>query len=133
MFMSPWFAGQTANSPAFQKAQYEVQFGSKQLLNPEQLYNKTRALTGVSWQTKKGISGNVYSQYDNYGVLLGGIDSKIVTKRATELTPTMAAILRTHASQVACPAVVRQFASPTSESSLFQHVDETTTPLQLAT
>jgi len=133
MFMSPWFAGETANSPAFQKAQYEVQFGSKQLLNPEQLYNKTRALTGVSWQTKKGISGNVYSQYDNYGVLLGGIDSKSVTKRATELTPTMAAILRTHASQVACPAVVRQFASPTSESSLFQHVDETTTPLQLAT
>ena len=132
MLMSPWFSAESTESFAFDGAQFESQFGNKQLLSPEQLARKTRSLTGVSWRTSKDPSGRVHSSYDSFGVLLGGIDSDAVTNRATELTPAMTAILMTHATEAACPAVARQFAMPISERSLFTFVEETTLPLLLA-
>lgn len=129
MIMSPWFSGESVTSYAFNEAQYEAQFGSKQLLTPEQLGRKTRALTGVSWRSNMRPSGEMYSAYETFSVLLGGIDSEAVTSRATELTPTMTSILMTHATESACPAVVRQFAKPIDERTLFSFVEESTLPL----
>jgi hypothetical protein len=131
MLMSPWFSGETVSSYAFNSAQYEAEFGSKQLLDPEQLAKKTRAITGVAWRGRLRPSGIFESGYENFDVLLGGIDSSAVTTRATELTPTMTTILMTHATETACPAVVRQFAKPIEERSLFSYVEETTQPLVL--
>jgi hypothetical protein len=131
MIMSPWFSGESVTSYAFNEAQYEAQFGSKQLLTPEQLGRKTRALTGVSWRSNMRPSGTMSSAYEAFNVLLGGIDSDAVTTRATELTPTMTSILMTHATESACPAVVRQFAKPIEERSLFSYVEETMQPLVL--
>jgi hypothetical protein len=85
MIMSPWFSGESVTSYAFNEAQYEAQFGSKQLLTPEQLGRKTRALTGVSWRSNMRPSGEMNSAYETFSVLLGGIDSEAVTSRATEL------------------------------------------------
>jgi len=131
MLMSPWFSGETVSSYAFNSAQYEAEFGSKQLLDPEQLAKKTRAITGVAWRGRLRPSGIFESGYENFDVLLGGIDSSAVTTRATELTPTMTTILMTHATETACPAVVRQFAKPIEERSLFSYVEETMQPLVL--
>ena len=131
MLMSPWFSAESSDSYAFNGAQFESQFGNKQLLAPEQLARKTRSLTGVSWRTQKSPSGEISSSYETLGVLLGGIDSDAVTTRATELTPAMTAILMTHATEAACPAVARQFATPISERSLFTYVEEATLPLLL--
>ncbi|MDB4156077.1 DUF1588 domain-containing protein, partial [Gammaproteobacteria bacterium] len=131
MIMSPWFSGESVTSYAFNEAQYEAQFGSKQLLTPEQLGHKTRALTGVSWRSNMSPSGEMYSAYETFSVLLGGIDSEAVTTRATELTPTMTSILMTHATESACPAVVRQFVKPKEERSLFSLVEEPMQPLVL--
>ena len=95
MFMSPWFSAESVASYAFDGAHYESKFGSDQLLTPEQLARKTRAVTGVGWRTNVRPSGIVDSDYDQLSVLLGGIDSEAVTARAMELTPTMASILMT--------------------------------------
>ena len=132
MLMSPWFSAESTQSYAFDGAQFEAQFGNKQLLSPEQLARKTRSLTGVSWRTDKRPSGKINSSYERFGVLLGGIDSEAVTTRATELTPAMTAILMTHATESACTAVARQFATPIGDRSLFTYVEETTLPLLLA-
>jgi hypothetical protein len=132
MFMSPWFSAVSAVSYAFNSAQFESQFGNKQLLAPEQLARKTRALTGVAWRSHNRPSGALSSGYESFGVLLGGIDSDAVTTRATELSPAMTAILMTHATESACPAVVRQFATPINERSLFTYVEENTLPLLMA-
>ena len=129
MFMSPWFSGESVASYTFDSAHFESKFGSEQLLTPEQLARKTRAVTGVAWRTIKHPDGTVYSQYDELSVLLGGIDSAAVTARAIELTPTMTSILMTHATESACIAVARQFATPLVERSLFTMVEETTLPL----
>ena len=133
MLMSAWFGGETVTSYAFNEAQYEAQFGSKQLLTPEQLGRKTRAVTGVSWRSNMRPTGEMSSAYESFGVLLGGIDSEAVTTRATELTPTMTSILMTHATESACPAVVRQFVKPIEERTLFSFVEESTLPLLLGT
>ena len=129
MLMSAWFGGESVSSYAFNEAQYEAQFGSKQLLTPEQLGPKTRAVTGVSWRSNMRPSGEMSSAYESFGVLLGGIDSEAVTIRATELTPTMTSILMTHATESACPAVIRQFVKPIKERTLFSFVEESTLPL----
>ena len=131
MLMSPWFSGEKISSYTFNAAQYEAEFGSKQLLDPEQLARKTRAITGVAWRGILRPSGIFASGYENFGVLLGGIDSSAVTTRATELTPTMTTILMTHATQTACPAVIRQFAKPISERTLFSLVEVSMQPLIL--
>jgi len=132
MLMSPWFGSEQATSFTFDSAQFEAEFGNKQLLSPEQLARKTRALTGVLWRSKYDVKGRLNSAYDTYGVLIGGIDSNAVTSRATELTPTMASILMTHATETACPAVVRQFIMPAAERSLFSLVEESALPLAIA-
>ena len=129
MLMSAWFSGESITSYAFNEAQYEAQFGSKQLLTPEQLGRKTRAVTGVSWRSYMRPTGEMHSAYESFSVLLGGIDSDAVTNRATELTPTMTSILMTHATESACPAVVRQFVKPIEERTLFSFVEESTLPL----
>jgi len=132
MFMSPWFSGESVASYTFDSAHFESKFGSEQLLTPEQLARKTRALTGVAWRTNKQPNGTVYSQYDELSVLLGGIDSEAVTARAIELTPTMTSILMTHATESACIAVARQFSRPQGQRSLFTLVDVGTLPLSAA-
>ena len=58
--------------------------------------------------------------------MLGGIDSEVVTKRATGLTPAMSSILMTHATESACVAVARQFAKTDSSRSLLSLVQEST-------
>ena len=132
MFMSPWFSGETVASYTFDSAHFESKFGSEQLLTPQQLARKTRALTGVAWRTSKWVDGTVHSQYDDLSVLLGGIDSEAVTARAIEVTPTITSILMTHATESACLAVARQFARPQAERSLFNLVEESTLPLLAA-
>lgn len=128
MFMSPWFSGEEVTSYAFDRAHYESKFGSDQLLTPQQLARKTHALTGVGWRASVRPGGIVDSDYEELSVLLGGIDSEAVTSRATELTPTMASILMTHATETACVAVARQFAEPKDVRSLLSLVDESTQP-----
>jgi len=128
MFMSPWFSGETVTNYAFDSAHFEAKFGGDQLLTPQQLARKTRALTGVAWRTNPRPSGKVDSSYDELAVLLGGIDSEVVTSRAIELTPTMTSILMTHATESACIAVARQFARPAAERSLFSLIEESTQP-----
>jgi hypothetical protein len=128
MFMSPWFSGETVTSYAFDSAHFEAKFGGEQLLTPQQLARKTRALTGVAWRTSPSPSGRDFSDYEQLSVLLGGIDSEAVTARAIELTPTMTSILMTHATESACLAVARQFASPAAERSLLSLIEESTQP-----
>ena len=128
MFMSPWFSGDSVQSYAFDSAHYEAKFGSDQLLTPQQLAKKTRALTGVAWRTNLRPSGKVDSEYEQLSVLIGGIDSDVVTSRAIELTPMMTSILMTHATESACIAVARQFARPIADRSLFSLVEESTQP-----
>jgi len=132
MVMSPWFSADTTTSYEFRAIQMEANLGAERLLTPRQLAAKTLNLTGVAWRSNGSPSGAFYSGYDQLQVLLGGIDSVAVLERASSLTPSISAILETHAAEVSCPAVVKEFERPRSERQLLSLVDESMTPLGLA-
>ncbi len=132
MIMSPWFSAHSSTNYEFQAVQLEADLGAEQLLTPGQIAAKTQNLTGVYWRTNESPDGTSHSKYDELSVLLGGIDSIAVTERANLLTPSMTAILQSHAAETACPIVVKNLALPLAERRLFLKVDETITPLSIA-
>lgn len=132
MVMSPWFSAQSSTNFQFQTAQLEADLGAEQLLSPDQIAAKTKNLTGVYWRSGANPDGTSFSKYDELSVLLGGIDSITVTERANLLTPSITAILQSHAAETACPIVVKDLALPLAKRRLFLKVDETVTPLSIA-
>ena len=88
------------------------------LLTPEELAAKTEALTGYVWgrriQKPFGL-GETRSKlhdpqgYSGYQLLYGGIDSDGIIERTGDMTPLMAAVAQSHAAEVSCPIVRREF------------------------
>ena len=65
--------------------------------------------------------------------LYGGIDSDGITTRATDMTPVMAALAQTHAVEVSCPIVRREFfLREATDRVLFDGIDKLDTPDTLA-
>ena len=131
MLMSAWFSGEQSASTQFAGAHSLSYLGGKQLLDPEQLSKKTRALTGVAWRTRLTPQNFVHWPSENIGVLLGGIDGSSVTERAVELTPLLATLTLTHAAETSCLASIREFELPINDRRLFKFVDESTSPESL--
>lgn len=131
MLISPWFSAEQSSTTTFSAAHSMSYLGGKQLLDPEQLSKKTRALTGVAWRTRLTPQNAVYWPSDNIGVLLGGIDGNSVTERAVELTPLLATLTLTHAAETSCLATIREFELPINDRRLFKFVDESTSPESL--
>ena len=131
MLMSAWFSGEQSASTQFADAHSLSYLGGKQLLDPEQLSKKTRALTGVAWRTRLTPQNFVHWPSENIGVLLGGIDGSSVTERSVELTPLLATLTLTHAAETSCLATIREFELPINDRRLFKFVDESTSPESL--
>ena len=136
MLMSPWFSSEAASGLASESAQSVVSLGNKQLLTPEQLARKTESLTGINWRgsiaqkaQRETEDGPIIKEtYETLGVLLGGIDSGAVTERLVLFTPTMLSILMTHATEVSCVAVVKDFSKKIGSRQLFNFVEESSDP-----
>lgn len=136
MLMSPWFGTDESSSLASQSAHSVAGFGNTQLLTPEQLARKTESITGVNWRGPYAQIANleieegpiVKDQYEKLSVLLGGIDSDAVTERSVYLTSMTLSILMTHATEVSCMAVIKEFSKPIQSRSLFNFVEESTNP-----
>jgi len=136
MLMSPWFSSETASGLASESAQSVVSLGNKQLLTPEQLARKTESLTGINWRGSIAQKAQIENEdgpimietYETLGVLLGGIDSDAVTERLVLFTPTMLSVLMTHATEVSCMAVVKDFSKEIKSRKLFDFVEESSDP-----
>ena len=130
MALSPWFRAESVagldpiRSAALQDA------GMERLLTPEELVRKTEAITGFSWGRKLYRRRLVNDLTDSYRLLYGGIDSDGITQRHRDTTPIMAAVAQSHALEVSCPVVLREFyMTPDSERLLFDGVDVDVTPV----
>jgi hypothetical protein len=130
MMLSPWFTAQATTRHEFRAVQLAANLGAPRLLGPQQLEDKIKGLTGIN-RTHSQPSGSSYSHYENNSVQFGGIDSIAVLERATVLTPTILSAQQASIVEVACPAVVKDFAMPSAARRLFSMVDETVTPLSL--
>ena len=117
--LSPWFRADavTDGDPIRNVALRGA--GANRLLTPEELTNKTAAVTGYRWggRISRDSRRDIYPSRHRYGgeladkyeLLYGGIDSDGITERARDLTAVMAGIAKRHAVQVSCAIVIREF------------------------
>ena len=140
IFLSPWFrADSLAKVNPLQSAALR-DAGARRLLTPEELARKTEMVSGYvwgrsSWRRAEGSNALDRSFLDDdlnnssYGILYGGIDSGGITERTREMTPVMMAVARTHAAEVSCPIVEREFFFwPPERRRLFGGIDKFATP-----
>ena len=118
MALSPWFRAEsvTGDDPLRDAALRDA--GVARLLTPEELVAKTEALTGYVWgrrfQKPFGFEETRSRLRDpqsngGYELLYGGIDSDGIITRTGDMTAMMAAVAQSHAVEVSCPIVRREF------------------------
>ena len=116
MALSPWFRADSVAEVDEQRMAALRDAGVARLLTPEELNRKTEVLAGYVWGRQFYRSTNPDRgtprsalQGHGYELLFGGIDSDGITTRATDMTPVMAAVAQSHAAEVSCPIVRREF------------------------
>ena len=138
MTLSPWFR---AESVTGEDAVREVALrdaGVARLLTPEELAAKTNAVSGYVWGRRfqrpfgrRETRSKLNDPQSNIGyeLLYGGIDSDGITERTSDMTPLMASVAQSHAAEVSCPIVRREFFYwPEDSRLLFNGVTEFDTP-----
>ena len=133
--LSKWFRATELQDDDSIRASALANAGAKRLLTPEELANKTLALTGFQWGRTRGqnwrsLHARRWSALSDieqgYGLLYGSIDSDGLTDRARDLTSVMAAVAQSHALQSSYPIVMREFfLLPDDERRLFGGADHT--------
>ena len=115
--LSPWFRAETlaVEDPVRKSALRHA--GVERLLTPEELQRKTDAITGFVWgrRPRQWVGGGesyldaAIARDSRYELVYGGIDSDGIPTRAKESTPLMGAVAQSHAMEVSCPIVAREF------------------------
>ena len=133
LVLSKWFrAGSIRDSDPVRLTALRDAGGSRPL-TPEELVNKTEALTGFAWGRRRDTFGPEFGRprgalASRLSVVYGGIDSKDVTKRSRFTTP-MAQLAKKHATIVSVAAVAREFfALPKDQRRLFAGIELSATP-----
>ena len=133
--LSKWFRADALSYEDPVRAVALRDAGARRLLTPEELANKTAALTGSQWGRSINIrcTGNCDPEpnrlTDEFRLLYGGIDSDGITERARNATSVMAGVAKRHAVSTSCPVVVREFfLLPEEDRRLFGGIDRSTRP-----
>lgn len=116
ILMSEWFRGRAPSAEATESP--AVYTGGKRLLTPEELYNKTLSLTGIS-------DNNLLK---GFNLTFGGIDSVSATQRQRDLSHVMLRVVERHALAKSCTIVATEFNKPLEERKLFTIVDRQSLP-----
>ena len=136
--LSPWFRAESYTGEDEVRAAALRDAGVARLLTPEELVSKTEAVAGYVWgrrfvqpfgrgETRSRL--NPRGNHTGYALLYGGIDSDGITERAGDMTPLMAAVAQTHAVEVSCPIVRREFFLwPEENRLLFNGISKFDTP-----
>ena len=132
--LSPWFRTESIEDDDPVRVAALRNAGVERLLTPEELDWKTQAITGYGWGRRpnnaNGVSSNLFGRYNRYGLAYGGIDSDAVTDRADDITAVMAAVAQSHAVEVSCPIVKRDFLFlPDENRRLFGRIDQNVSPV----
>ena len=137
--MTRWFraAGFAGDDPLREKALRDA--GAERLLTPEELARKTASITGYSWgrwldwHSPQQQPLTNLTNVDGYRLLFGGIDSDGIVDRAADVTPTMVAVAKSHASSASCAIVEREFyLLGEDERVLFNGLDTEAAPVDAA-
>lgn len=121
--LSPYYRASNTTATAPERLAQLANVGTAQLLTPELLNRKIKAIFGYEW-----MSGNTPALLGNYEILYGGIDSETVTERLTVPNGIMGAIMWRMANEMSCRAVSADFSLPRAERRLLPNVGLETFP-----
>ena len=136
--LSPWFRAESVTGDNETRMAALRDAGVARLLTPEELAAKTDAITGYVWGRRFQLPfgfGEPRSKLNNpgfggYQLLYGGIDSDGITERTGDMTALMASVAQSHAAEVSCPIVRREFFYwPDERRLLFDGITRLDTPL----
>jgi hypothetical protein len=137
MVMSRWYRhSEVTNQGLVDRRSLELAtVGRGRLLGPEELDRKNIAVFGRTWrQWDDGSNPHNFSRETaltglraQFKGFYGGIDGAAVTTRNRDITPLMANLTESMASELACQIVIEDFNRPRDERLVFQDVDRTTT------
>ena len=140
--LSPWFRAESVTGKHSVRDAALRHAGVERMLTPEELERKTEAVSGYVWGRRLrrmsdfGVGQERTKLKDfedwgySYGLLYGGIDSDGITKRSGDMTPLMAAVAQSHAAEVSCPIVLREFYFwPDERRLLFDGISRFDTPV----
>jgi hypothetical protein len=112
----------------------QAQLGQGFLLGPEMLSRKYLATLGIHAgdirnEPRFAQDGNRrHWLKEEWEMMMGGIDSRLVTTRAQSLSPTMLAGATYIGNVMACRAAAFDFTRPAAQRTLFPQVEQTTVP-----
>jgi hypothetical protein len=133
MILSPWFTAAGVDENTTPTPATIGNIGTRRLLTPEELEAKTASLTGWKWGADGYEDLYLYdSDYtsltDKFGRYYGGIDSNGIRERARAMSSLMVNVAERQALEVACQAVVMDFAKTNSNRFLFSDIEPEITP-----
>lgn len=142
MVMSRWYRHSIVNDPdAIEGREVELStVGRGRLLGPEELDRKNLAVFGRTWRQWK-LGSDPHSYYletaltghrASFSGFYGGIDGAVVTERNRAITPLMANLTETLATDLACLVVIEDFNRPADERYIFRLIERHSVPGQLA-
>ncbi len=127
LVLSDWFSAGIVTEPLNENRVRQLQsVGIGRLLTPEELEQKTRAVTGIAWGEVDAdwtLDGKFSRLDEQYKIYYGGVDSVGITQRARELNSLMSNVALAQAVSVSCPAVIFDFNKPEQEKLIFKSVD----------
>jgi hypothetical protein len=132
MAMSGWFRADSMVPDSAVGRERELETaGTRRLLTPEELENKTTHLLGVGWMEfpdDRQLDGLNTFLVDRYLIYYGGINSIGVKGRARELTALMFNVVTRMAIEMSCQAAIYDFQRPDQQRLLFGGISSITTP-----
>lgn len=120
ILLSPYFAAIRAKTEQGAASSLYDELGLARLLSPEQLNRKVVALFGDEWIT--GNNWNALTSNRAFYFLYGGIDSKTLFDRPTELNTLMTSVSMKMANEVACRLGMPDFDLPAPMRRIFPYV-----------
>ena len=128
MILSPWFTAASVDGNTISTPATIGNIGTRRLLTPEELEAKTASLIGRKWGANGDVDTWVYdSDYtnltDRFGSYYGGIDSNGNKDRARAMSALMVSVAERQALEMACPAVMMDFARTNSNRFLFSDIE----------
>ncbi|MBT3624817.1 MAG: DUF1588 domain-containing protein, partial [Gammaproteobacteria bacterium] len=136
LVLSEWFRADQVESVDV-KNRLVTSAGTRRLLTPEELEQKSLSLLGWRWgqyphspdeETNFAfIPINSHLQ-QGFKIYYGGTDSDGITERSSALTALMVNVAEKHALEMSCPAVMLDFEREDGSRLLFDGIDAVTTP-----
>lgn len=142
MVMSKWYRHSDVTDPELAESRLTelASVGRGRVLGPEELDRKNLAVFGRTWgQYRTGSNAHDFSRETAltgyrapFKGFYGGIDGAVVTERNREMTPLMASLTESMASDLACQVAAEDFNRASGERIVFTDVDRYRVPGELA-